>query len=313
MSNKKNPSILEANIFFFIIVILFIFVGSYVQGVDFNAGILITEFILIFVPVLFYLSFKGYNVNKVLRLNKISFLQGIITPFIVLFAYPVAMFVNLIGVMILAYFGKVIPNPIPMAQSTNDFIIGIFVISFSAGICEEILFRGMLLSSYERLGKVKSIVITGILFGIMHLNVQNLIGPIFLGILFGYIVYKTNSIFIAIIAHSANNFIAWSISFLATKVLSIIPENPNTDILNNLSGIKAIIAFTPSLIAVGIFAIFGGGLAFLLIYLLPKTKEVEVEDNKIEEPSTVSILSYIPVVIVLFVYVFFTYRILATI
>lgn len=312
MNSKQNPSILEANIFFFTLVILFILVGSYVQSTDFNAGILITEFILIFAPVIFYLGYKGYNINKILRLNKISFKQAILTPLIVISSYPVAIFINFIMIMILSYFGKIIPNPIPLPESSNDFIIGIFVVSLSAGICEEILFRGMLLSSYERLGKLHAILLTGILFGLMHLNIQNLLGPIFLGILFGYLTIKTNSIFIAIIAHSTNNFIAWGLSFLVNKLSSVLPNTNNTVIIENLSGLKAILTFIPSLIIIGIFAVIGALISILLIKLLPKSEDAEIKEFNYEI-SKKTFISFIPVFIVLIIYIFFTYNLLSKI
>src|SRR5690606_32129033 len=108
------------------------------------------------------------------------------------------------------------------------------VIAIAPGICEEVMFRGTISKAYESLGYRKSIIITAILFGIFHFNIMNLVGPIFLGIILGILVYKTNSLYASIIGHAINNGIALSIGFLVTKFAAIedvstegmiLPEN----------------------------------------------------------------------------------------
>lgn len=85
-------------------------------------------------------------------------------------------------------------------------IISLLVV---APIFEEIIFRGII---YTRLEKeyrpFTSIVISGFLFGSMHLLTGDLFlafGAIFMGMLFSYIFYKTQSLFIVMICHSVAN------------------------------------------------------------------------------------------------------------
>lgn len=70
---------------------------------------------------------------------------------------------------------------------------------------EEIFFRGFLLDKINTLtGKEIAIISTGILFGIAHLSFAKIFPAIItgiLGILFGYLVYKTKNLNSAIIAH----------------------------------------------------------------------------------------------------------------
>src|SRR5699024_4587010 len=80
-----------------------------------------------------------------------------------------------------------------------------------------IMFRGTIMNAYEGLSKKKAIIYSAVLFGLFHLNLQNLVGPILLGIIFGIIVYKTNSIYSSIIAHTINNGIALTIGYLTFK------------------------------------------------------------------------------------------------
>ncbi len=75
------------------------------------------------------------------------------------------------------------------------------------------MFRGVILNAYNKLGYRKSIIITGVLFGLFHFTILNFVGPAILGIIFGIMVYKTNSLYSSIIAHTVNNGIALTIGY----------------------------------------------------------------------------------------------------
>ena len=74
--------------------------------------------------------------------------------------------------------------------------------------------RGFLLTAYERRGSYRAVVIVAILFGLFHFDIMNLLGPIFLGAVFGYYVIRTDSIFAGILAHFLNNAIVVVIQYL---------------------------------------------------------------------------------------------------
>ena len=211
-------TIAGVNIIYLLTLILLISVGTFVQLRSFNSGILITEFVLIALPALLYVIFKKGSFKKELRFNKISFMETLLTVFIFMCGYPVALFLNLIGNIFISLFGKLIQSPIPFAYSFNEYIILLLIVAGSAGICEEILFRGLILRGYEKLGKWHSIIFSAVLFSILHINIQNILGPLFLGILLGYVVYTTNSIFAGMIGHFINNAISVTIGFLVMQI-----------------------------------------------------------------------------------------------
>lgn len=85
-------------------------------------------------------------------------------------------------------------------------LLAFLAFSITPGICEEFMFRGALLSSFRRrFGPFTSITIVAVLFAVMHLAFANFTFYLVLGIVLGYLVLKTGSIFIAMIAHAANN------------------------------------------------------------------------------------------------------------
>jgi sodium transport system permease protein len=73
------------------------------------------------------------------------------------------------------------------------------------GVCEEIFFRGFVLSGFRRLGKWPAILIAAFLFALAHASIYRLLPTLWLGIVFGYAVWKTRSIVCGMVAHALNN------------------------------------------------------------------------------------------------------------
>ncbi|MCH8326420.1 MAG: CPBP family intramembrane metalloprotease [Bacteroidetes bacterium] len=96
-----------------------------------------------------------------------------------------------------------------------DAIFVIFVVSIVPAVSEEIMFRGFIQTSFEL--KLKSrwaIVITAVFFGLYHFNPYGLIPLIILGLYFSFAAYMSRSIFVPMILHFTNNFIAIIMYFL---------------------------------------------------------------------------------------------------
>ncbi|WP_094549676.1 type II CAAX endopeptidase family protein [Petroclostridium xylanilyticum] len=178
---------------------------------------LITEFLFILLPSYLYVLFTGKQVRKVLRINRLSIVNVLITVGIMVFSLPLIGFINFIVISIINAIGRPIPNPLLDIKNIRSLIIGTAVIAGSAGICEEVMFRGVVLRGYERFGKTTALIVTSLLFAVMHRNIQNVAGIFFIGLVIGYLVYRTNSIFAGMIAHFTNNAIVVVITFGLNK------------------------------------------------------------------------------------------------
>lgn len=84
--------------------------------------------------------------------------------------------------------------------------VGILCIAVLGPILEELLFRGaitkILLRKYR---PVKAVVISGLVFGIFHLNPAQVVSATFIGILFAWLYYRTKSLVPGILIHILNN------------------------------------------------------------------------------------------------------------
>lgn len=125
----------------------------------------------------------------------------------------------------------------------------IFVVAVIPAICEEFLFRGLVQKSFEQKFKPYfSIFITSLFFGLYHFNPYGLVALISLGFYFGYAAYKSDSIFIPMVLHFINNFLA-VVAFL----LLGSDEMMGTNIKHNGSIIPQLVVF---LITAFLFAAF---------------------------------------------------------
>lgn len=84
-------------------------------------------------------------------------------------------------------------------------------------ICEETLHRGMLLRSNASMGMKKSIIISGVLFGLLHLNIEQFFYASIIGIFLGYVCWTSCSIYPCMIVHFLNNALATFLSFARRK------------------------------------------------------------------------------------------------
>jgi len=78
-------------------------------------------------------------------------------------------------------------------------------IALLPAVCEEMLFRGLILSGFRPMGKWPAIAATGLLFGLAHASIYRLLPTLFLGIVFGWVVWRTGSVLAGMICHMLNN------------------------------------------------------------------------------------------------------------
>lgn len=123
----------------------------------------------------------------------------------------------LLLVSIALVFGIISPLSylIPMSESIKQSLMetgnqrGIFtfiLMVIAAPVLEELIFRGIILDGLiMKYSPMKSILISSLLFGIVHLNPWQFLAGFILGIFIGWIYCKTKSLAYSIIIHSATN------------------------------------------------------------------------------------------------------------
>lgn len=95
-------------------------------------------------------------------------------------------------------------------NNIGGLFVNLFVIALIPAISEEVLFRGIIqrtLRNWTQNIHV-AIIITGFLFSFVHFQFYGFIPRMFLGVIFGYLLYWTGNLWVPILAHFVNNAIA---------------------------------------------------------------------------------------------------------
>ncbi len=94
-------------------------------------------------------------------------------------------------------------------NSVFDSIIYALFVCIAAPVGEELLFRGAILKSLQSYGSKFAIIISAVLFGLVHGNFEQIPFAFFAGLIFGCVAVKTDSLFYPIIFHIINN--SWAV------------------------------------------------------------------------------------------------------
>lgn len=110
-----------------------------------------------------------------------------------------------------------------------DFVMMFLCTAVFPAILEELLFRGAILGLLKKHGDGFAIIVSSILFGLMHGNFVQIPFAFLGGLIFAYVTIYTKSIIPAMILHFANNFLSVILQTLQETI--VLPGGQANDIL----------------------------------------------------------------------------------
>jgi membrane protease YdiL (CAAX protease family) len=172
---------------------------------------------------------------------------------------------------ILAMFGYRFPTGETAFTGVWGLFISLFLIAVLPSLCEETAHRGLLLRGIgERLGVMRAVTLSAVIFGLMHLNIVQCFYAAVLGYLMALAVMATRTIWTAVIMHFLNNAIGTYISFANEN--GWIGGDILADISNFFGGTSII------LFIVFFYALHKAIVAVIYIF----ARENFIKDNKID-------------------------------
>lgn len=117
-------------------------------------------------------------------------------------AYLLMVVIGLLGSV--GYSFQIPELPLPESNLLEQ-ILCISYICVLGPVCEEILFRGVILQSLRKFGNMTAIIASSVMFAMFHMNPVQFMVPILVGLVLSYMTIQSKSIFPAILAHIANN------------------------------------------------------------------------------------------------------------
>ena len=218
-------------------VYLFGIVPSHDQTIAFRFATMAAEVLFILIPAIFLSRIQTMRWKELLRIKKTDF------TFILLAAVGVVSLEQLLELYL--YLQGLIPLPGPMqhlvdqlqktiqetyrillaAHGPWQFLFVLLVIGITPAICEEMLFRGLVQGNFEKsMPRRKAIIVTGLIFGLYHLDPFTFVALCALGIYLSYLVSVSESIIVPMVGHFMNNFVSAFVLYAFHKDSIIAPS-----------------------------------------------------------------------------------------
>lgn len=178
--------------------------------------------------------------------------------------YAANIFGNIITQLIGAIKGTPVTNALGAVLTDLNPFVAFFITVICAPIAEELLFRKLLIERTIRYGEGISVVISGLLFGLFHGNLNQFAYAFLLGCLFGFIFVKTGKIQYTIAMHMLINFLGSIVSMMILRASGLIEfmeayMDPDADItaltMRHLPGIGIFMVYALVLIGLTIAGI----------------------------------------------------------
>ncbi|MDE6844631.1 MAG: ABC transporter permease [Lachnospiraceae bacterium] len=224
-SNMKKGGLPTVSDVWFVVAVtmlLMLYVGSLLQVRFGLAGVFGTQMIILFVP-LFLVVYTKRDFRQTY-----GFAKAKLTDYLGGGLIAVGMF--LLNIVIATGLMEIFPESAANVETTFSGILGdnamaaLFVIAVTPAICEEMLFRGVILNSLKAKYRIFSAVaITAALFGIYHMSLVKFIPTGLLGLVFCIAAWRTGSIYPAMVMHFINNAVSVAITYYPEQLERVLP------------------------------------------------------------------------------------------
>jgi len=109
--------------------------------------------------------------------------------------------------------------------STASPVLMILAVCIVGPIAEELVFRGMIFGKLRRAFSFwPAAIISGIMFGVFHMNIMQGVYASVLGVLLAYVYEKTQTIFGSIFFHIVFNASSYITDFVNSGIQSVVPS-----------------------------------------------------------------------------------------
>lgn len=222
------PTFSDAILVIVFTLLLFLYIAPIVQMKFKMVGLLITQLIILSVPV-FAAWYTKKDFKKTFHIRAPKFTQLLGGILLEIATFIVVIFLSIPLMKLFPQDTKGINDTFSFLLEETPFIVALLSIAVAPAICEEALFRGYLFSAArKKFRPAVAILIIAAFFGIYHLSFVKFFTTGILGMVFAYTVMKSESIFVSSLMHFINNGFSVMVTYYGAKLPTTIftAENP---------------------------------------------------------------------------------------
>lgn len=302
--------VFRANMYFLIILLIEIFVPTLLSKIyeyfnlwDIRIILFLNHMILFLIPAIIYLILTKSSLKETFKFNKLHLKDMFLIILLAFVVQPVMTFFSLISTF---FFNNEIGSFVTDIIST-PYLLLLGLVALLPSITEEITIRGIVLSGYEGKNKYMASIITGLFFGMLHLDPQQFLYAAVLGFILALVVRITNSIFASMIIHFIVNGTSVTMAKAVSYINEVIPiSNETAELTLKNIPISEKLAL---MMIYGIIAAIFAVAVFFIIRSLDKINEKKRGGNigyrNITYDATEDKMAIIPFVISIIIYLTF--------
>ena len=243
-------------------ILLSILAGAVIGVMDINMplwGSYLLSQAIVLLPALVYVAVHKINIIACMPYRKLRISDGLLSLLIGYTLIPLMLFINSVsGLFSTNYVQGSVQELV-----AYPFWLQLLIIAVLPACVEEFVFRGLIYHSYRKNGILGAAVLSGLVFGLMHLNINQLSYAAVMGIIFALLVEATGSMYSSMLAHFAAN----SYSVILMQLVSMtsggseLLEQSAQAAESSMNSVPVIIA---QLVMLGLVAAGFLGIAYLL-------------------------------------------------
>ncbi len=205
MEHLQRPSPARATLFYTASILALSIVSPLLQAYFKLPGYVASQLLIMLgLPVLFSLFVGAPGGRRLFRVHMLSATGLIKSVLAGLLAWALAHSLNTLIIALITALGGKLPELYSLITQA-PFPVALLAGALVPAICEETAFRGYLQWNLGRYGPAVAAVLTGILFGVMHMSIIRVFPLTLLGLVFSWGVQRTGSLLPGIIMHFVNN------------------------------------------------------------------------------------------------------------
>lgn len=189
-------------------------------------SLIVLQMLIFLIPGIIYCKLRGEPTRENLRIRGFGLRKVLFSVFAFFALLSGAALIKL-GLYALGYYSTsyTLYENFMTATPTGfaGFVYVMIALAILPAVTEEFVFRGILLQEYRTAGcsKSTSLILSSLLFAMLHFNIAQLPVYFFGGVAFGCVMMVTDSLFAAVLVHFLNN--AFSL-FFETQILQLIMQ-----------------------------------------------------------------------------------------
>ena len=262
----------KVNVFFPILVVSYLvlsILGAAIMSLVVHTGGTVPDWIqyvlsegIILVIAIVYMVITGIDPIKDLPYKRMGIADALLSLVAGYCMVPMVLFISNVTML----FSTNYLESSTTSLITYPFLMQIILMAVIPPLVEEFVFRGIFFSTYRKAGMFGAAILSGIIFGCFHLNINQAAYAFVIGVVFAFMVEATGSIWSSVIAHFAINTYSIGIIALLKKTGMYTADGQMSQALEEAGNVSAQTGTVTIVVQMLILAIFAA--VFMLLTVL---------------------------------------------